>query len=318
MTGQVLAVDGGFLRRPNRGRGGTAAAGTPDRGCAVTTMRYALTSPGDARVAEQVFPASGGLADLGRTRSAYLPGVRTAHPKARRRPGRARCPERRPGRDARLEPSPAPGSVFRDSRSGAVLQYTLNLRLPSDHLAHTLPITPGTAWCSWTRISCRLELRSPPNSATAGSAIACTTGPPRRRRCPGPRREALLAQAEPVREWAALDEWDPAGMCFSSATTGLPKGVTYTHRALWLHSMAFCLADTLAVSERDRILPIVPMFHVNAWGIPFAATWMGATLVLPGPRPDARMYCELLQTIARCRRAHCVDGGGKHPVRRRA
>jgi len=59
--------------------------------------------------------------------------------------------------------------------------------------------------------------------------------------------------------------------------------------------MMFGLADTAAISERDRILPIVPMFHVNAWGIPFVATWMGATQVLPGPRPDARVYCELIQ-----------------------
>jgi len=98
-----------------------------------------------------------------------------------------------------------------------------------------------------------------------------------------------------MRQWPELDEWDPAGMCYSSATTGLPKGVTYTHRAFWLHSLAFCLADTVGVSEKDAILVVVPMFHVNAWGIPFAATWMGAKLVLPGPRPDPKVFCELIQ-----------------------
>jgi acyl-CoA synthetase (AMP-forming)/AMP-acid ligase II len=107
--------------------------------------------------------------------------------------------------------------------------------------------------------------------------------------------EALLAGVEPLREWPAVDEWDPAGMCYSSATTGLPKGVTYTHRALWLHSMAWGLADTGGVSEQDTMLIIVPMFHANAWGLPFSGVWFGATQVLPGPRPDAAVFCRLME-----------------------
>jgi len=84
-------------------------------------------------------------------------------------------------------------------------------------------------------------------------------------------------------------------MCFSSATTGLPKGVTYTHRALWLHSMNWGLADIAGVSERDTMLIVVPLFHANAWGLPFAGVWMGAKQVLPGPRPDPKVFCELIQ-----------------------
>ena len=81
-----------------------------------------------------------------------------------------------------------------------------------------------------------------------------------------------------------LDENSPAAMCYTSATTGNPKGVQYSHRMLFLHTMAKCLTDTVAISERDVLMPVVPMFHVNAWGHPWAAAFVGASLVLVGPR----------------------------------
>jgi fatty-acyl-CoA synthase len=177
---------------------------------------------------------------------------------------------------------------------GAVL-HTLNLRLPPAHLAHIINHAGDRIILVDADLVPLLE-QIASDLPTVERYIVMQDGPGVPATLPrAAPYEALLAQAEPLQKWPPLDEWDPAGMCFSSATTGLPKGVTYTHRALWLHSMAFCLADTLAVSERDRVLPIVPMFHVNGWGIPFAATWMGATQVLPGPRPDARVYCELIQ-----------------------
>ncbi len=95
--------------------------------------------------------------------------------------------------------------------------------------------------------------------------------------------EKLLADASPVYDFPEdLDENSPAAMCYTTATTGAPKGVTYTHRSIYLHGMMVALPDTLGVSERDAILPIVPMFHVLSWGIPFAGVWMGSKLVLPG------------------------------------
>jgi fatty-acyl-CoA synthase len=98
--------------------------------------------------------------------------------------------------------------------------------------------------------------------------------------------EALLA-AQPAEGYGypALTEQMPAATCYSSATTGVPKGVVYSHRALLLHSMMLGLRDTWGLGEADTVMPIVPMFHVNAWGLPFTALWMGARLVLPGARP---------------------------------
>jgi fatty-acyl-CoA synthase len=100
--------------------------------------------------------------------------------------------------------------------------------------------------------------------------------------------EDLLAAEEPGFEWPELDENSAATMCYTSGTTGNPKGVAYSHRSLTLHALAQCAADAFAISQRDRILLVVPMFHANAWGLPFAGFAAGAHFVLPGPnlRPD--------------------------------
>ena len=93
--------------------------------------------------------------------------------------------------------------------------------------------------------------------------------------------EDLLAAASPSLRWPELDERSAAAMCYTSGTTGLPKGVVYSHRSAFLHSMGACLGNAFAVSERDRILPVVPQFHANAWGLPYAALLSGAALVMP-------------------------------------
>jgi fatty-acyl-CoA synthase len=105
--------------------------------------------------------------------------------------------------------------------------------------------------------------------------------------------ESLISDAEPMR-WPELDERRAAAMCYTSGTTGRPKGVVYSHRSLVLHSLVAALPDQLGVSSRDTILPVVPMFHANAWGLPYTAAFAGAKLVLPGPRLDQVSVLDLL------------------------
>ena len=95
--------------------------------------------------------------------------------------------------------------------------------------------------------------------------------------------ETLLAAApDGPYPWPRLDENTAAAMCYTSATTGDPKGVVYSHRALFLHSYGTCMADTFALSERDTILQLIPMFHANGWGIPYAGIMTGSRLVFCG------------------------------------
>ena len=106
--------------------------------------------------------------------------------------------------------------------------------------------------------------------------------------------ESLIDSSEPM-TWPAIDERQAAAMCYTSGTTGRPKGVIYSHRALVLHSLVFALPDALGISSRDVILPAVPMFHVNGWNLPFTAALTGAKLVLPGPRLDPVSLLDLLE-----------------------
>src|SRR6202167_3304874 len=93
--------------------------------------------------------------------------------------------------------------------------------------------------------------------------------------------EDLLAAQPDTFDWPELDERAAAAMCYTSGTTGHPKGVVYSHRSSYLHSMAVCHGNTFALSERDKVLPIVPMFHANAWGLAYASVMAGADLIMP-------------------------------------
>ncbi|WP_213959800.1 MULTISPECIES: 3-(methylthio)propionyl-CoA ligase [unclassified Variovorax] len=107
--------------------------------------------------------------------------------------------------------------------------------------------------------------------------------------------ETLLATQGDAFTWPEFDERTASSLCFTSGTTGNPKGVLYSHRSTMLHSFALTMPDTLSLSVRDCVLPVVPMFHVNAWGIPYAAPMNGCKLVLPGPRLDGASLFELME-----------------------
>ncbi len=115
------------------------------------------------------------------------------------------------------------------------------------------------------------------------------------------RYEDLLASAPGEFDWPELDENLPMSMCYTSGTTGNPKGVVYSHRSTYLHSMASAAGNGFGLSERDTILPVVPMFHANAWGLAYSGWLAGSSFVLPGrflqAEPLARMISELRPTV---------------------
>jgi fatty-acyl-CoA synthase len=106
--------------------------------------------------------------------------------------------------------------------------------------------------------------------------------------------EALLAAATPVQDWPRLDERAAAGLCYTSGTTGAPKGAAYTHRAIFLHALASSTVDVFGIRESDVILHVVPMFHANAWCVPYAGVLNGATQIFAGPSPQPRDIVEIV------------------------
>ena len=107
--------------------------------------------------------------------------------------------------------------------------------------------------------------------------------------------EEFIADAPITYDWPELDEDTAAAMCYTSGTTANPKGVIYSHRSIFLHSLGVGLADGPALSERDTVLPVVPMFHANAWGFPHAAVMMGSKIVMPGRFMDPLRIASLME-----------------------
>ena len=110
--------------------------------------------------------------------------------------------------------------------------------------------------------------------------------------------EPMIAGAVEDAIWGGFDETAPCGLCFTSGTTGAPKGVTYTHRSSFLHTLRLLQADVMAITAADSVLAAVPMFHANAWGLPFAAPAAGAKLVLPGRDLDGASLARLINAEA--------------------
>lgn len=107
--------------------------------------------------------------------------------------------------------------------------------------------------------------------------------------------EALIGGAPETYDWPVFDENTASGMCYTSGTTGNPKAALYSHRSSTLHAYAAALPDVMGLSARDCVLPVVPMFHVNAWGLPYSAPLTGCKLVFPGPALDGKSVYELIE-----------------------
>ncbi|AFK53751.1 3-(methylthio)propionyl-CoA ligase [Tistrella mobilis] len=107
--------------------------------------------------------------------------------------------------------------------------------------------------------------------------------------------EELIADQSDSYDFPSFDENTASSLCYTSGTTGNPKGVLYSHRSNVLHSYGVCMTDTLGISATDAVLPVVPMFHVNAWGLPYACPMVGAKLIFPGPRLDGPGLAELIE-----------------------
>jgi fatty-acyl-CoA synthase len=174
--------------------------------------------------------------------------------------------------------------------------HTLNIRLGGDQLAYILDHARDKVVVADAELAPAIGPVLP-GAATVEHVLVVGGGGERPSLGFGSEHdyEALVEQAAPLPDWPALDEEQTAGICYTSATTGNPKGVAYSHRAIFVHSLMIGLVDTAAICERDVLLPIVPMFHVNAWGMPFAATWYGAGQVYGGPAPTPADYLRLIR-----------------------
>jgi len=182
------------------------------------------------------------------------------------------------------------------SGSGRIL-HTLNPRLHPDQIAWIVNHADDRAVCfdlSFTPIIRAIAARCPGvthwialcDAAAMPADLDGITGLTS--------YETLLAAREVTYPWPTFDENTASSLCYTSGTTGNPKGVLYSHRSTVLHAYAAALPDVMNLSARDVVLPVVPMFHVNAWGIPYAAALTGAKLVFPGPALDGKSLYDLM------------------------
>lgn len=177
---------------------------------------------------------------------------------------------------------------------GAVL-HTINIRLFAEQIAYIINHAEDVVVFVDESLLAALEPLAP-QLRSVRAYVVMGDGPlPSSSLQPLHSYEELLRAASEEYTFPQLDENTAAGMCYTSGTTGNPKGVLYSHRALFLQSMAQATADSFALSEQDVVLSLVPMFHANAWNLPFSATMVGAAQVYPGAQPQPADIARLIQ-----------------------
>jgi fatty-acyl-CoA synthase len=185
--------------------------------------------------------------------------------------------------------------------AGAVC-HTLNIRLAADQLAYIINhaedkviFVDATLLPLFERLAGQID--SVKHIVLINAAPGTTANFPNVHHY-----ETLMAAADEEYTWRCTDEQMAMGLCYTSGTTGEPKGALYSHRSMYLHAIGICMATSLGVTEKDVVLPVVPQFHVMAWGLPYACVYVGAELIMPGPHlqpgPLAEMIDEHCVTIA--------------------
>jgi fatty-acyl-CoA synthase len=191
--------------------------------------------------------------------------------------------------------------LYYGAMGAGMVCHTLNPRLTAAHLAAMIneaedrvlaagadlaPLVAALArLCPTLEHLIWMDGAAPPLDASGGGPTAWTY-------------ESLLGQHGAPARWGDFGEDAPAGLCYTSGTTGPPKGVLYTHRSNYLHTLRTLQADAMGLTARDSLLVAVPMFHANGWGLPFAAPAVGAKLVLPGRRTDGAALAALMRDEA--------------------
>jgi acyl-CoA synthetase (AMP-forming)/AMP-acid ligase II len=186
---------------------------------------------------------------------------------------------------------------FAVSGIGAVL-HTINPRLPLDQLRYVVDHAEDVAlFFDTTFLRLAQFVAQQPSPVSHYVALTDAQHLPAESGIGGlTDYESLIAGESETFEWPIFDEHSASSLCYTSGTAGFPKGVLYSHRTTVIHSFGISMKDALGVSAHDVILPVVPMFHVNAWGIPYAAAMNGSKLILPGPGLDPVSLLELIES----------------------